>query len=100
MTKFRTYELAKELYQETKRIKLYGEMKSQFERAMLSVVLNISEGSGKPTRKDRARFYFTSYASLKEVRTILDLSNNTQYITKADILSAHIYKLSQNPGGS
>ncbi|MAZ49452.1 MAG: hypothetical protein CME65_12905 [Halobacteriovoraceae bacterium] len=63
---FRTYELAMDFYKECRKIKLNGAMKNQFERASLSIVLNLSEGSGKPTRKDRARFYFIAYGSLKE----------------------------------
>ena len=63
---FRTYELAKDFYQECSKIKLNGAMRNQFERASLSIVLNLSEGSAKPTKKDKARFYFIAYGSLKE----------------------------------
>ena len=97
---FRTYELAKEFYLDCKRIKLSGAMKNQFERASLSIVLNLSEGSAKPTRKDRARFYFIAYGSLKETRTLLDLSGSNELDFKADKLGAHIWKLAHNPGGT
>lgn len=100
MKNFRTYELAKDFYQECRRIKLSGAMKNQFERASLSIVLNLSEGSGKPTRKDRAKFYFIAYGSLSETRTLLDLSGNNALETQADKLGAYIWKLAHNPGGT
>jgi len=98
--KFRTYELAKEFYQQCSRIKLKGAMKSQFERASLSIVLNIAEGAGKPSRNDRARFYFIAYGSLRETITLLDLSDNHNLLISADILAAHLWRLSNNPGGT
>jgi len=100
MSNFRTYNLAKTFYQNCQKIKFSGAMKSQFDRASLSVVLNISEGSGKPTAKDRAKFYYIAYGSLKETMTILDLAAQTQMLAQADQLAAHIWKLAKNPGGS
>lgn len=75
-------------------------MKNKFERASLSIVLNLSEGSAKPTKKDKARFYFIAYGSLRETRTILDLSGIIELNPKADKLGAYIWKLAQNPGGT
>ena len=100
MKPFRTYELAKSFYQECSNLQFHGAMKNQFERALLSVVLNVSEGSGRATKKDRSHFYFISYASLKETRTMLDLGNYHQHLGQADILGAHLWKLAKNPGGS
>ena len=100
MEKFRTYELAKEFYQECRKIKLNGAMKNQFERASLSIELNLSEGSAKPTRKDRSRFYFIAYGSLKETRTLLELSGYSELNPIADKLGAYIWKLAHNPGGT
>ena len=97
---FRTYELAKSFYQKCGKIKLKGAMRNQFERASLSIVLNLSEGSGKPTRKDRAKFYFIAYGSLKETRTLLDLSGINELDNYADELGAYIWKLAHNPGGT
>lgn len=98
-TDFRTYEIAKSFYQKCKEIDLKGASKNQFDRASLSIVLNLSEGSARPTKKDRARFYFIAYASLRETRTILDLNNIDKLDSIADKLSAHIWKLAHNPGG-
>ncbi len=54
---FRTYELAKELYKQGVRIKTGYTIKNQLHRALLSVVLNLAEGSGKTSFKDQCRFY-------------------------------------------
>ena len=99
MKKFRTLELAIEFYQECQNIKLKGAIKNQFERASLSIVLNLSEGQAKPSTKDRRNFYYISYGSLKETMTILRLANISILKNKSDKLGAYIWKLAQNPGG-
>ena len=94
MTKnFRTYQLAKELYRMSRGIKLSGAFKDQFERALLSIPLNLAEGSAKPTRKDRRRFYFIALGSLREVQAILELSESSHLIDTADVLGAHLFRL-------
>lgn len=75
-------------------------MKSQYERALLSVVLNLSEGSAKPTKKDRVKFYYISYASLNETKTLLELAKINTFDVEFDMLGAHLWKLIHNPGGS
>lgn len=99
MKNFKTYELAKSFYQNCQKISLEGAFKNQFERASLSIVLNLSEGSGKPTKKDKARFYYIAYASLRETMTLLDLSGEKSLLKEGDVLGAHIWKLTKNPGG-
>src|SRR5687767_1566186 len=97
---FRTYQMAKELYHECHQLRLKGGMKDQFDRALLSIVLNLGEGSGKPTRKDRRKFYAIALGSNREVQTILDLVHDKARLEKADALGGMIYRLMQNPGGS
>jgi four helix bundle protein len=53
LRKFRTYQLAKELYKKAQGLKMNGVLKNQFERALLSIPLNLAEGSAKPTSKDK-----------------------------------------------
>lgn len=53
MNEFRTLSLAKIFYKECQTLKLHGAMKDQFERAVLSIPLNLAEGSAKPTARDR-----------------------------------------------
>ena len=74
-------------------------MQNQFDRALLSICLNLSEGSAKPTNKDRKKYYYISYGSLREVSTILKLKKINRYDKKLDCLGAHIWKLAKNPGG-
>ena len=70
-----------------------GPMRDQFQRASLSIVLNLGEGSAKPTAKDRRKFYFIAFGSLRETQTILDLIGHDEIIHKADVLAAHLYRL-------
>lgn len=100
MKKFRTLELAHSLYEETVELKFKKvHFQDQYDRALLSIVLNLSEGSGRRTAKDRRRFYFMSYSSLKEVQTILRLNRIDKFDSKFDTLAAHLYQLTKNPGG-
>ena len=97
MKQFRTLDLAMEIYEEASKLRLKAPLQNQYDRALLSIVLNLSEGSAKPTVKDRTKFYFISYGSLREVRTILKLSKVYQYEDMMDKLSAYIWKLTNNP---
>lgn len=94
---FRTYQLAVQLYHSTQKIKITGAMKDQLDRASLSVVLNLAEGSGKPSPRDKKRFYSIAMGSLRETQAILQLTHNCEDEKLADIIGAHIYKLIQNP---
>lgn len=94
---FRSYQLAKEIYQQSKGLRLRGEMRNQFERAMLSVVLNLAEGSGKTSPRERARFYGIALGSLRQVQAFFDLSGEGSHFEKANLLGAMIYRLIQRP---
>ena len=91
--KFRTLELAIIQYKQIKSLKLKGEIRNQIERAALSVCLNLSEGNAKQKTNDRRRFFNISYASQKEVMTLLLIEEFGEYYKQADILSAHLYRL-------
>ncbi len=92
LNKFRTYQMAKELYLELQKVKLKPYAKDQILRATQSVALNLVEGSGKLSLKDRKRFYNIAYGSIKEVQACCDLHNLKEF-EKADQLGAMIYKL-------
>ena len=96
MKKFKTYQLAKQFYYKSNNLKLREPLRNQFHRASLSIVLNLAEGSAKPTAKDRKKFYRISLGSLREVQAILDIINHVELIKEADKLGAYLYKLCQN----
>jgi four helix bundle protein len=93
MNNFRTYQLALRFYQSSRSLKLTGALKDQFERATLSIPLNLAEGSAKPTEKDRKKFYFIALGSLREVQALLAISSNSKLEKEADNLAAHLYRL-------
>ena len=96
MKNFRSYQQAKKLYQQCQQLQLKPyELKNQLQRAVLSVVLNLSEGYGRRTDKDRKRFYSIALGSLREVQSVLDIIQNERLIHQADIVGAALYKLCQ-----
>ena len=95
MKKFRTYQLALQFYQEGKGLKLPAPLRDQYQRALLSVVLNLAEGSGKLTMKDRRKFYSISLGSIREVQAILEITRNEKLLVSASSVAAHLYRLCQ-----
>ncbi len=95
MKNFRCYQLAKELYLLVRAEKIHGDLRDQMVRASRSVCLNLSEGSARPTQKDRRRFFYMALTSLREVQTICELEDMNILNQKADVLGAHLYKLIQ-----
>src|SRR5438034_286917 len=49
------------------------ELRSQLERAAMSVPLNIAEGCGKPTPAERARYHAIARGSAMECGALLDV---------------------------
>lgn len=96
MNNFRTLNLAIEFYHLAKSTRMSGTLKSQFDRALLSIPLNLSEGSAKPTAKDRRKFYYIALGSFREVQTLLRIQNNNELLEKSDDLGAHLYRLCKN----
>ena len=95
LSKFRTYQLALELYREAKTVKLPHHLKDQLLRAASSICLNLAEGSAKPTDKDRAKFYAIAFGSCREVQTVIELEreSTTAIFSIADQVAAHLYRL-------
>ena len=90
---FRTYDLALELYSKCEQIKARHHIKDQLSRASLSIVLNIAEGSGKPTQADKRRFYAIALGSLRETQCLLQITNAQSCFELANRLGGHIYRL-------
>lgn len=71
---------------------------SQIRKAIVSVALNIVEGSGRSTEKDFANFLNMSYTSLLEVEGILILSVDLQYFKESEliVINQKNYRIAQN----
>ena len=79
ITGFRTYELAVDFYKECKKLKLKGIIRDQFERASLSIAMNLAEGWGRLTRNDRRRFFYLALGSLRETQAIVELLDEKEW---------------------
>ncbi|MEW6055761.1 MAG: four helix bundle protein [Bdellovibrionota bacterium] len=62
-------------------------------RASLSIVLNLAEGSGKPTKPEQRRFYAIALGSLRETEALLRILNITPALFTADRLGGILYRL-------
>lgn len=62
----------------------YFELSSQIERAAISVIMNIAEGSDRGTDRELNRFLDISLGSLNEVVAGLDIALNFKLISQPD----------------
>ena len=53
---------------------------SQIRRATTSISTNIAEGAGRRTKKDFVKFLYNAYGSIKEVESLLLLSEELNYL--------------------
>jgi four helix bundle protein len=90
LKKFKTYQHSIEFYHKCEKIKCPTHLKDQLLRAASSISLNLSEGSAKPTPKDRKKFYYISMGSLRECQTLFDLMALEDSL---DLMGAQLYKL-------
>ncbi len=92
---FLAYDLAVQLHRKVVVMELGHRIKDQLERASQSVVLNLAEGSGKPTQRDKVRFYAIAFGSLREVQAVFDLIQVKDEVTidLVDHLAACVFKL-------
>ena len=99
MKQFRTYQLALDLYKACKDLKIPYYLKDQLQRASSSIVLNLAEGSAKPTQKDRMKFYAIAFGSTREVQAIIAMepAKLAGIHDLADHVGACLYKLTR-PG--
>ena len=98
MCNFRTYDLAVQLFQVCKKLRLSPVLRNQLERASSSIVLNLAEGQGRRTTADQRHFFTIAYGSAKECKAILELATfkDSKAYQLADISCAHIYRLISN----
>ncbi len=94
MKNFRTFILAKEFYSECQKLKLPGYLKNQLDRSSSSIALNLAEGYGRETPKDKKRFYIIALGSLRESQAVLKIVNAQFEITDlGDKLGAYLHNL-------
>ncbi|MCR9206513.1 MAG: four helix bundle protein [Halobacteriovoraceae bacterium] len=94
MKNFRTLNLALEFYRNAKNEKFPKRfLQDQYDRALLSIVLNLSEGNAKPSAKDRRRFFYIALGSMREVQTLLLVSDKEVLFQDADAVAASLYRL-------
>jgi four helix bundle protein len=95
---FRAFQMAKELYKETKKLRLTLNERDQLDRAALSIATNLAEGSGK-TGKDRSRYFAIAMGSLREVQGLLEITGQRrELVLLAECLGGRTYRLQRNPG--
>jgi four helix bundle protein len=93
MKNFRAYQLAKELHKKSQTVQLKAPYKDQFRRAVLSIALNLAEGSAKTSSADRKRIYEIALGSLRETQALIDILELNELEKIADQLGASIFKL-------
>ena len=93
MKNFKCYQMAKEQYLNIQKLRLKSYVRDQIDRASLSVCLNLAEGSGKSSIKDRRRFYEMAFASHREVQAILEIIHQPDLTQKADQLGGALFCL-------
>ena len=92
---FLAYDLALNLYRQVQTIESPAHTKDQLQRAAQSIVLNLAEGSGKPTPKEKRRFYAIAFGSVREVQAcfaILEIQDKA-LLDKVDHVAAVTYRL-------
>jgi four helix bundle protein len=62
----------------------YG-MASQLRRAAVSVGANIAEGSGRPSLRDQARFFYIALGSSREVEALLLIAGELSMIPEDQV---------------
>lgn len=95
LQKLRVFQLATKLYHECEKLKLPHHLKSQLLRCSSSVALNLAEGAGRRTPKDRRKFFTIAYGSAKETFAVLSLArvSSPELLDLVDYVSASLYKL-------
>src|SRR3989338_4828211 len=59
---------------------------SQLRRAVVSIPVNIAEGSTRTTKKGELQFFSYAYGSCKEIQVLLDLSKDLKYLDEDTFL--------------
>lgn len=98
MKNFRAYDTAKDFYRLIEQIEWPPHLRDQALRAASSIVLNLAEGAGLPSKKQKAKHYNIAMGSLREVQAALEINSvaDTRKLEQqADHLAANLFKLCQ-----
>jgi len=90
---FLAYELAIQLHKQCEGVKTKHHVKDQLERATLSTVLNLAEGSGKSTKPEQRRYYSIALGSVRETEALLRILDRKPELIVCDRLAGMVYRL-------
>ena len=95
LSNFRSYQLSLEFHRRCRGYCLPGYLKNQLLRAASSVSLNLAEGCGKESDRERYRYYSIAMGSVREVQAALDLAPTQNAALKdlANQLGGAVYRL-------
>ena len=82
-------QLTKEIYLAKGELAKDWDTRSQLRRAALSIMNNIAEGFGRFTTKEKARFMEVAYSSGNEVKSMLFLLEDLEYLPKDTLAELH-----------
>lgn len=86
--KLTVYQKAKSYYSAVdscmKGCKTNSDTRDQLDRAALSIVLNIAEGSGRFTNADKRRFLVMARSSIFETVAVLDILHDGVHLSEED----------------
>lgn len=99
MENFRTFQMSLDFYRQCQKLEITNRIiRDQFERASLSIILNLAEGYGRATEKDRRRFYTIAFGSLREVQCLLKVMEQSNLLQISDKIARHLFQLIRRPG--
>ena len=84
-----------ELFHECEKLELKNPIKDQLLRASLSIALNITEGSGRRSKRDQKRFYSIALGSLRETQCLVKIIRHQYLIKEYDYLGGLVFGLNR-----
>jgi four helix bundle protein len=97
LNNFRLYISSIQFYQLCKSLRLPGHARDQLLRASSSIGLNVGEGYGRISNRDKRRFYRIALGSVRECQTIFaqEQVTDTALLDLVDFLGGGLYKLAR-----